>query len=308
MSTRTHDSKHLSQYTKYKNKLNHIIKLAKKIYYAEQFIKHKQNPKMMWKTLNELLNKPTKNTKLSKTFVESNSLKLIEDPHKIANKFNDYFINIGPNLAKKINSDDDDTFVKYLNGSYPSSFFIDAVTQNELENEIANMKPNKSSGCDDINTKIIEKIAKEISKPLAHIFNLSFLSGIIPDNLEVALVTPIFKSNDETKFENYRPISVLTCFSKLLEKLMAKRLTMFIGKHKILSKHQYGFRQNRSTEHAIINFVDKITTAIDQGKFSVGIFLDLSKAFDTINHRILIRKLDHYGIRGVAKKWFENYL
>ena len=134
------------------------------------------------------------------------------------------------------------------------------------------------------------------------------MSGIIPDNLKVALVTPIFKSNDETKFENYRPISVLTCFSKLLEKLMAKRLTMFIGNYKILSKHQYGFRQNRSTEHAIINFVDKITTAIDQGKFSVGIFLDLSKAFDTINHRILIRKLDHYCIRGIAKKWFENYL
>ena len=125
--------------------------------------------------------------------------------------------------------------MKYLSGSYPSSFFIDAVTQNELENEIANMKPNKSSRCDDINTKI----AKEISKPLAHIFNLSFLSGIIPDNLKVALVTPIFKSNDETKFENYRPISVLTCFSKLLEKLMAKGLTMFIDKRKILSKHQY---------------------------------------------------------------------
>ena len=134
------------------------------------------------------------------------------------------------------------------------------------------------------------------------------MSGIIPDNLKVALVTPIFKSNDETKFENYRPISLLTCFSKLLEKLMAKRLTMFIDKHKILSKHRYGFRQNRSTEHVIINFVDKITTPIDQGKFSVGIFLDLSKAFDTINHRILIRKLNHYGIRGVGKKWFENYL
>ena len=191
---------------------------------------------MMWKTLNELLNKPSKITKLSKTFIESNSLNLIEDPHKIANKFNDYFINIGPNLAKKINCDDNDTFEKYLNDSYPSSFFIDAVTQNELENEIANMKSNKSSGCDDINSKIIKKIAKEISKPLAHIFNLSFLSGIIPDNLKVALVTPIFKNNDETKFENYRPISVLTCFSKLLEKLMAKRLTMFIDKHKILSK------------------------------------------------------------------------
>ena len=142
------------------------------------------------------------------------------------------------------------------------------------------MKSNKSSGYDGINAKIIKIIAREFSKPLTHIFNLSFLSGIIPDNLKVALITPIFKSNEDNKFENYRSISVLTCFSKLLDKLVVKRLTQFIDKNNILSKHQYGFRQNRSTEHAIIDFVDKITTAIDQGKFSVGIFLDLSKAFN----------------------------
>jgi retron-type reverse transcriptase len=130
----------------------------------------------------------------------------------------------------------------------------------------------------------------------------------MPDILKIAVITPIFKGNEKNRFENYRPISVLTCFSKLLEKLMVKRLTAFIDKNKILSKHQYGFRQNRSTEHAIIDFVDKITKAIDQGKFSVDIFLDLSKAFDTINHKILIRKLDHYGVRGVPKKWFENCL
>ena len=103
-------------------------------------------------------------------------------------------------------------------------------------------------------------------------------------------------------FENYRPISVLTCFSKLLEKFMVKRLTSFLNQNNVLSKHQYGFRKNRSTELAIIDFIDKITKAMDNGKFSIGIFLDLSKAFDTINHKILIKKLEHYGIRGVASK------
>ena len=154
-----------------------------------------------------------------------------------------------------------------------------------------------------IQTSVAKLSVKEISKPLTHIFNLTFSTGIIPDNLKVA----IFKGNDAMKFE-VRPISVLVCFSKLLERLMINRLSKFIDKNKILSKHQYGFRKNRSTEHAIIDFVDKITKAIDEGKYSVGIFLDLSKAFDTINHKILIKRLEHYGTRGVAKKWFENYL
>ena len=210
-------------------------------------------------------------------FVESNSKTIIEDSEEIANKFNDYFINIRPNLAKKIKYKDNDTFEKCLTGSYQSRLFLNAITPNELELELDNIKANKSPGYDSISAKIIKITAKDIFKPLAHIFNLSFSSGTIPE--KIALITLIFKNNEENKFENYRPISVLTCFSKLLEKLMAKRLIKFIEKNNILSKHQYGFRQNRSTEHAIIDFVDKITAAIDQGKFSVGIFLDLSKAF-----------------------------
>jgi hypothetical protein len=123
---------------------------------------------------------------------------------------------------------------------------------------------------------------KEISEPLAHIYNLSFSSGIIPEKLKIAVVTPIFKANESNKFENYRPIYVLSCFSKLLEKLMYKRLIKFIDKNDILSEHQYGFRKNRSTEHALIELIDRTTNAIDQGKYTIGIFLDLSKAFDTV--------------------------
>jgi hypothetical protein len=158
---------------------------------------------------------------------------------------------------------------------------------------------------DGVSVKTIILCAKEISKPLTHIYNSTFITGIIPDKLKISLVKPIFKANESNKFGNYRPISVLSCLSKLLEKLACKRFIEFIETHKILSRHQYGFRKNRSTEHALIELVDKITTVIDEGKYTIGIFLDLSKAFD---HQILINKLENYGIRGTCQKWFENYL
>jgi hypothetical protein len=184
--------------------------------------------------------------------------------------------------------------------------FLAAITELELETVLKNMDANKSPGYDNFSNKIIKLSATEIAKPLTHIFNLTFENGIIPEKLKLAMVTPIFKANENNKFENYRPISVLSCFSKLLEKLMYNRLINFIDKNQILSKHQS--RKNRSTEFSIIELVDKITKGIDQGQYTLGIFLDLSKAFDTINHRILIEKLEHYGIRGICFKWFKNYL
>jgi hypothetical protein len=184
--------------------------------------------------------------------------------------------------------------------------FLAAITELELETVLKNMDANKSPGYDNFSNKIIKFSATEIAKPLTHIFNLTFENGIIPEKLKLAMGTPIFKANENNKFENYRPISVLSCFSKLLEKLMYNRLINFIDKNQILSKHQS--RKNRSTEFAIIELVDKITKGIDQGQYTLGIFLDLSKAFDTINHRILIEKLELYGIRGICLKWFKNYL
>ena len=265
---------------------------------------------MTWRTLNELLNKPRRTTELPKEFIENNSPNSITDPTEIANKFNNYFVNLGPKLANKIRNSSNNTFEKYLTDANPNSMFLSPIYEYEyeVETEIKSLNANKSSGYDGYSAKILKDIYKEISKPLTHIFNPVFITGIIPDQMKIALVTPIFKANEENKFENYRPLSVLTCFAKIFEKLMYKRLINFIDKNGILSKHQYGFRKNRSTEHAIIEMVDKITKAIDQGKYTVGVFLDLSKAFDTIDHRILIRKLEYYGIRGITKSLFENYL
>lgn len=184
--------------------------------------------------------------KYQKSFIETCTSNIIDDPKEIANKFNDYFTNIGHSLANKIKQNDNNSFDKYLSGSYQSSLFLNPITEHELEFEIKSMKANKSFGYDGISSKIIKIIAEEISKPLVHIFNLTFSIGTIPDSLKVALVTPIFKGNNEKKYENYRPISVLNCFSKLLEKLMTMRLTKFINKNNILSQHRYGFRKNRS--------------------------------------------------------------
>ena len=134
--------------------------------------------------------------------------------------------------------------------------------------------------------------------PKSHIFNLTFATGKIPNDLKVALIAQVYKASEKNVFSNYRPISVLPFFSKILEKLMYKRLIDYINKNGILTDRQYGFRSKSSTNHAIIELVDKITKAIEKNEFIVGIFLDLSKAFDTVNHNILLKKLYFYGIRG----------
>ena len=146
--------------------------------------------------------------------------------------------------------------------------------------------------------------------PLCHVYNLSLQTGIIPQELKTSRVVPIFKSGDEDSFNNYRPISLLSSFNKLLEKIVAKQMLGFINKHKILYNLQFGFRKKHNTIHPVLYFLDKIFKGFNQHEpeYTIAVFLDLKKAFDTTSHSILLEKLEHYGFRDLAHLWFTNYL
>ena len=186
--------------------------------------------------------------------------------------------------------------------------FCDPVNQNEVHHIIKTFKNNKSPGADNIGPKILKEIAHEVIPPLTYIFNLSFSTGVVPDSLKLAKVIPIYKKGDKSEPGNYRPISLLTVFDKIMEKLMCYRLRDFLQRNKILYEFQFGFRKRHSTILALMEVIDNIYQHLDQHEFIMGIYLDLQKAFDTVNHDILLYKLHNYGIRGVVHQWFESYL
>ena len=272
---------------------------------AEKFDMHRNNGKKTWETISEILKNKNKKTKVTDTFITSNGVPCTDNTD-IANNFNIYFTTVGNTLAANLPQTDNDPIE--LIESNPDNFFCIPTTPAEINNIILHSKSKKSTGFDNIDSYIVKQIAPQIVNQLANIFNKSFLTGIVPSKLKIAKVIPLYKTKDPALFSNYRPISLLPFFSKILERLMYNRLYNFLTEHNILSMNQFGFRKNYSTFLALMDLVDSISKNIDEGNYSIGIFLDLSKAFDTINHTILLDKLCRYGIRGVTLNWFKHYL
>ena len=189
-----------------------------------------------------------------------------------------------------------------------NTFYFDPIIPQEVESEIITLPESKAYGLYSSPVKLLKLARSFISLPLAEIFNQSILTGIYPAKLKLAKVVPVFKDDDDTLPENYRPISLLSIYNLTFEKLIHARLTKFINMNNIIYNLQYGFRSKHSTQHTILDIVNNIHNCMDSGKYTCGIFIDLKKAFDTVNHSILLAKLENYGIRGLINIWFKSYL
>ena len=182
------------------------------------------------------------------------------------------------------------------------------TTPKEISELIKTLKNSKSLGPNSISTNILKEIHEAISIPLSTLINKSFTTGAFPNMCKIAKVIPIFKSETCLLCNNYRPISLLSNIGKIIEKLIHLRLNLFLETHNCYYPFQFGFRLNFSTSNALMSIIENIQTQLDYGKYSVGVFVDLKKAFDTVDHNIILKKLDYYGVRGIANEWFASYL
>ena len=188
-----------------------------------------------------------------------------------------------------------------------NSMFMEPVKEDEVTTIISNLK-NSAPGHNEITAGTLKGVLAAINDSLVYILNLSLSQGLFPDELKIANVVPIYKADDSMQFNNYRPVSLLCILSKVFEGVMYTRLSSFLESRKILFDKQFGFRKQHSTYMTLLILMDKLIKSIERGNYVIGVFLDFSKAFDTVNHSILLDKLYHYGIRDNTLKWFQSYL
>ena len=296
-------------YTKMVKFCDKHVNIAKQRYYKKQFDMHRDNAKNQWKIINGLLNR--NKCKHSENFQlkEPDGTTLSTDA-AVSEKFNSYFSSIAANIKTQISTRqtfDPGGFQEYLHGSNENSIHLSPTDPIEVHKIIGGLK-NKAT----LDTKIeplkIANSSHNFTSALSHVINSSLSQGIFPQALKVAKVVPIHKGGSKTDVTNYRPISLLSSFSKVYEKIMHKRILDFLDKNNSLFENQYGFRPGRSCEHALLNAQNTILHSLNKNHIALLLLLDYSKAFDVIDHKTLLRKLEHYGIRGIALDWFRSYL
>ena len=301
-------AQYFTEYKILRNQINELIKDSKNEFYKHYFTENNKNLRKIWKGIKDIINIKAKSYDSPTCIIEDN--KSITDPTQVSTRFNNYFSNIAETIISQRKYHGNKDYFEFLNNPFPKSINnnFPPTDENEICKIISQLNINKSSGPFSIPTKILHLIKIEISKPLADIINLSFSTGIHPEKLKIAQVIPIFKKGSKLLTSNYRPISLLSNLNMIFEKVMYDRIYNFLNNQKCFYPLQFGFRNKHSTNHALISIIDKVNEALDNKKVACGIFVDFQKAFDTVNHDILLKKLSHYGIRGSVNDWFKSYL
>ena len=294
-------------YKNYNDVLKKVKRHAKKQYYVDKCTEYRSNTRQLWITINKLVKtQHDKSNVISQLKIDGTEC---TNPQTISNKFCSYFSNVGKTFAARIPSPQHsiDTYLSKIRRN-EQSLFLSPTTEIEVQ-KLINKLPNKrSSGHDDIDNVLLKEISPMIISPLTQLFNESLSQGKFPDIFKMAEVVPLHKNGAKDQFTNYRPISLLLTISKILEKIVYTRIYKFLTQSNQLYQSQYGFRAKHSCDHAVGELLSDIVKNLELNKPTICLFLDLSKAFDTLLHPVILNKLERYGIRGICLDWMKSYL
>jgi hypothetical protein len=260
--------------------------------------------KQAWTVINKF--RPPKNLAVSNLKLDLNG-STISKPSEVCEVMNSFFVNVAEKL-KHNNQSVTSTYSPRAVASASQLSKFKEISKNDLENIFSKFSPKTSAGVDGLSMMILKHCRDEIIDPLLHIINQSIREGIFPDKCKLARIKPIFKKGDVRELGNWRPISILPALSKILERVVCEQLTHYLEDNNLFCKKQYGFRKNKSTKLALIDFVNQCIDALEAGETVIGCFADLSKAFDCVDAQILSSKLMALGIQGLALEWLNSFM